>query len=120
MTILPTFEAIANIAPLALADLPGTPRDLCRALNEAIEPRVPFGEYGFMATRDGRETQPLEGVRWLTVAAVPGSNEGYYVHLTAVPSRHDIAPSRLIGLAKTWSWAEALAIAAIATRLLNF
>lgn len=113
-----TFAEIAALKPLAYID--GRPLiTVIQELNTAIEGAgVEFGEYDF-GSGLLRGSEVFENYRWVTAAAVQGSNEGYYVNLTVSPARHDREPSRLISSAKTWDWESALVIAAAATRLLS-
>jgi len=113
---LPTLETIAKLRPIA--DPEGRPiPEVLQELNEAIKAAgIEFGENEFSWLRY-EAPQKFENYRWIDCAAVPGSNEGYYVHITLVPREHSTEPSRLVATAKTWSWASALAIASAAQRL---
>lgn len=119
------LPALASIVTLkALAPFDGASVfDLLTALNAGIEAAgVRFGEYGF--SDQTRYLEPEESVatpyRWLECSAVRGGSEGYYVHLRRIrqSSKGDVSAT-LIGLAKCWSWQEALTIAAVATVLLD-
>jgi hypothetical protein len=117
--VLPSFETIARLTPLA--DPEGREiKDVLRELNQAIEAAgIEFGENSFSWLRyDKCAPDRFEDYRWIDCTAVRGSNEGYYIHITLVPREYDRKPSILIATAKTWDWASALAIAAAATRLL--
>jgi len=115
-----TFEQIAALTPLR--DPRGrTVNTVLHELNTAIAGAgVEFGESefsGMMARLS--EITTIDDYRWIDVAAVRGGNEGYYIHITLVPVHHGSQPSRLISTAKTWTWASALEIVAVATRLLD-
>jgi hypothetical protein len=115
---LPTLETIAKLRPIADPEGRSIP-DVLDELNAAIKAvGIEFGENEFSWGRYGVQ-EKFENYRWIDCTAVPGSNEGYYIHITLIPRQHDKEPSRLIATAKTWSWPSALAIAAPATRLLQ-
>lgn len=116
---LPSFETLARVTPIAVEGRPVA--DVMDDLNRAIKSTgIEFGENEFSELRYVSGSPALfENFRWIDCTAVRGSNEGYYVHVSLVPRRHDLEPSRLVATAKTWDWASALAIAAAATRFLN-
>jgi len=70
------------------------------------------GEWSAFA---GHAEMFLNDYRWLDVTVVRGGSEGYYLHLTLVPRRHDRDPSILMAVAKgydrpkMWKIAEATA-----------
>ena len=115
----PSFEQLAALRPV---NLDGRPiHDVISDLNASIEATgIEFPEGGFSLSRhDPSLPSTFDEFRWIDCTAVRGANEGYYVHVTAIPRDHDRSPSRLVSMAKTWDWATALAIAAAATRLLG-
>jgi hypothetical protein len=116
---LPSFETLARLKPMAVEGRPVA--EVMDDLNQAIKTTgIEFGENEFSELRYLSDTPAIfENFRWIDCTAVRGSNEGYYIHVSLVPRRHDREPSRLVATAKTWDWASALAIAAAATRFLN-
>lgn len=112
------FAEICRLPPIQTEGV--TLRQLFWALNAEIEKILPFGEYGF-SVLDHDATQPYErdAYKWIDVATMRGGSEGWYIHVTLIPYRHDREPSKLIALAKTWSKPEALFTAALATHWLN-
>lgn len=116
---LPSFERLAALHPVKLEGRPI--RDVISDVNTSIVAAgIEFPEGGFSVSRhDPSLPATFDQYRWIDCTAVRGANEGYFVHVTAVPRDHDRSPSRLVAMAKTWDWATALAIAAAATRLLG-
>lgn len=116
-----TFEQIAALNPLP--DPEGMSIALVvRMLNTALtDAGIEFGENEFsdLLSRYSGKPEFIDSYRWIDVTAVRGGSEGYYIHISLVPQRHDTEPTRLISTAKTWTWESALEIAAAATRLLN-
>lgn len=115
----PSFEQLAALRPVKLEGR--TIRDVISDLNSSIEAAgIEFPEGGFSICRYDPSLPPtFDAFRWIDCTAVRGANEGYFIHVTAIPRDHDRNPSRLVAMAKSWDWATALAIAAAATRLLG-
>lgn len=113
---LSSFSLVAKMKPLSgLWQRPIG--DLISELNAAVKAAgVEFGEneFSFFSYHpDMPET--FEPFRQIYCYATRGSNEGYYVSIAAERR----GQRQLIGSAKTWDWASALAIAAIGSRLLS-
>lgn len=93
--------------------------DILADVNAAMKAAgIEAEEYGFndMTGRQPSDEQlwPAKPT-WIGCYPVRGDNEGYYVHITLVFRGDQTGPSaRMIGLAKTYSWRNALELAAFA------
>ena len=107
-----------------------TVADVLRDVNRyVVDAGLEFGEYDFsnMVRYDrvyAKTDVPLqhndagdaiwpEKYRWVICSPVKGGSEGYYIHLATVEARDGamLPDYRMLGLAKTWTWESALAIA---------
>lgn len=119
---LPSLEQIAALPPIPDPDGRAV-ADVCRDLNRALaEAGLLFEESAF-SDHTRFDPDPAHhvfgGYRWILCAAVTGSSEGVYVHIHLVSSGRDGVSSRLVALGKSYTRANALAIAAATQRLLG-
>lgn len=119
---LPTLEQIAALPPIRDPD--GRPVfEVCQDLNRALaEAGLLFEESAF-SDQTRFDPDPTHHVfanyRWILCAAVTGGSEGVYVHIHLVSAERHGVKSRLVALGKSYTRANALAIAAATQRLLE-
>lgn len=115
-----TFDQIVRMGQLVNIEGTDTLSVIDRLNHLMTDLGVEFGEsdFGVMEPSPGFP-EKWENYRWIDVAYVSGSNEGYYIHITFVPQKWDRHPSYLVATAKTWTRASAMEITAVASQLLS-
>lgn len=115
------FSRILNLEPINIDN-----RKICDIINDVNDAinnaGIEFGENDFSILGLTPNSKPeclFPDYRWIHCSAVRGSNEGFYIHICAMPSNWDNKPPILIASSKTWTWNSALLIAAAATKLLS-
>ncbi len=117
---LPRFETIARLKPIP--DPRGRPvATVCDELNAALAAAgLVFEESSFAEQRiEGGDGGTFDHYLWILCAAVRGHCEGVYVHIHLISASRHGQVSRLVALGKSYSRANAAAIAAATQRLLD-